>query len=96
MSDIQRIKQQRIKLTVTCFAYECCNDSLVSDFYWDELAQKVEATKHVATGDERYDKFFREHFDPNTGMWIRKHPDLLNNSDKLDKLYGYYLRLKAQ
>ncbi len=83
--NLSKILQKRIMITVYAYSYEMKHDSLIDDYYYDNLALEVNKDKNVITGDTIYDKFFREQFDPNTGMWIRKHPDL--NNGKIERVY---------
>lgn len=56
----------------------------MSDAEYDELSKQINPEQK--TGNEKLDKFFREEFTPDTGMWIRKHPEL----DKLHAMYQVY------
>lgn len=53
----------------------------MSDAEYDKLARAIRP--RLATGHPRLDRFFREHFDPSTGLWVHKHP----HKDKLEALY---------
>lgn len=79
-SDLER--RNRIRLSLAAYAYEYKNTSIMTDAEFDSLSKKI--NKDVPTGNETMDKFFREQFEPDTGMWIHKHPDLAG----LEKLYG--------
>ena len=72
--DIETERRNRIRASVFAYAYEFQNDSLISDGEFDQLCANI--NPEVSTGHEVMDKFFREQFDPSTGMWIRKHPEL--------------------
>lgn len=72
--DIETERRNRIRASVFAYAYEFQNDSLISDGEFDQLCAKI--NPDVSTGHEVMDKFFKEQFDPSTGMWIRKHPEL--------------------
>ena len=61
-------------MSVWAYAYEFKADPLVEDSVFDFEASRVDP--QVNTGNDVLDKFFREEFDPDTGMWIHKHPDL--------------------
>ena len=63
----------RIKLSVAAYAYEYRNDSVMSDAEFDEMSYLVDTS--IATGNRKLDNFFKKHFEPATGMWVRKHPD---------------------
>lgn len=91
-------RRNRIKLSLYAYAYEFEGDSLVSDGEYDDLSLKID--KSVKTGNKKLDTFFNREFDPHTGMWIRKHPEL----DKLKALYfmhkqdynAKYIRIGAE
>ena len=74
-------RRNRIRLSIFAYAYEFESDSLISDGDYDRLSYKID--KNRSTGNEKLDKFFREEFEPDTGQWIHKHPEL----DKLRALY---------
>jgi hypothetical protein len=63
----------RIKLSVAAYAYEYRNNSIMSDAEFDEMSYLVDTS--IATGNRKLDNFFKKHFEPATGMWVRKHPD---------------------
>ncbi len=71
----------RIKLSLAAYAYEFENQNIMDDATFDLLSLYVDVT--IFTGNELLDVFFLTEFQPCTGMWIRKHPEL----DKLAKLY---------
>jgi hypothetical protein len=74
-------RRNRIRLSVFAYAYEFENDSLISDGDYDRLSYKIKPDR--STGNAKLDKFFRDNFQPDTGMWVRCHPDL----NKLRALY---------
>ena len=74
-------RRNRIRLSIFAYAYEFESDSLISDGDYDRLSNKID--KNRSTGNKKLDKFFREEFEPDTGQWIHKHPEL----DKLRALY---------
>lgn len=78
----------RIKLSVAAYAYEICDDPIMSDAEFDALARQVHPM--IATGHVVMDFFFRTIFDPSTGVWIRAHPQL----DRIADLYRRYYRGK--
>ena len=50
----------------------------------DDLYPKIYGiVKNTKTGNELIDRFFREEFMVDSGMWIRRHPEL----DKLKLIY---------
>tara|TARA_R110000772_G_scaffold78228_1_gene167844 strand:+ start:135 stop:338 length:204 start_codon:yes stop_codon:yes gene_type:complete len=56
----------------------------MTDHKFDELSNKIRPT--VNTGKNKLDNFFKEHFEPATGMWVRHHPD----KQKLRTAYERY------
>jgi len=63
----------RIRLAVAAYAYEYKNMSIMSDDEYDRLSYLVDT--EVKTNNRKLDNFFKKHFEPATGMWVRKHPD---------------------
>ena len=81
--------RNRIRLSVAAYAYEYCDDSIMTDGEFDKLSLEINPNKK--TGNVKLDNFFRKHFEPATGMWIRKHPEQY----KLKSIYNrYYLKKK--
>ena len=78
--------RNRIKLSVAAYAYEFKGDSIMTDHEYDELSLKVNPNEK--TGNDMMDKFFRTQFQPDTGMWIRLHPEI----KKLEYLYKKYYK----
>lgn len=80
-SDLEREIHRRIKIAVYAYAYEIEHVNLVDDYVYDALALTIQPA--MSTGHSRLDSFFLHHFDPSTGMWIHRHPEL----DKVAQLY---------
>jgi hypothetical protein len=78
-------RANRIRLAVYAYAYEYESTSLISDGEFDELSKKIDLT--ISTGNSKIDKWFKKNFEPDTGMWIRKHPEL----DKVKALCYQYI-----
>lgn len=76
--------RNRIKLSVAAYAYEFEGQSVMSDADFDTLSLKIDKT--VKTGNKELDDFFQKEFDPSTGQWIHKHPQL----DKVKEVYKRY------
>ena len=74
MTDVETERRNRIRLSVAAYAYEYKSDSIMSDGEYDELSKKIDVS--IDTENEVLDKFFKEKFSPETGMWIREHPDI--------------------
>lgn len=75
----------RMRLAAAAYAYEIENDSIISDAEFDEGCKLVDLSIDTTRPD--LDAYFREHFDPSTGMWIHHHPEL-------DKVKAYAERLR--
>ena len=78
--------KNRIKLSVAAYALEFLGDSIMTDHQYDELS--LEINPNEKTGNEKMDNFFKTQFEPCTGMWIRKHPEI----KRLDYLYKKYYK----
>jgi hypothetical protein len=84
----------RIRLSVAAYAYEYKDDSIMSDAEFDRLSYLIDTS--IATGNRKLDNFFKKHFEPATGMWVRKHPDkagLVNIYERYFKTIGEYYGL---
>lgn len=73
-SEVEVERRNRIRLTLAAYAYEYESNPIMSDAEFDELSKAIRP--EIATGHKQHDKFFREKFEPDTGMWIRQHPFL--------------------
>lgn len=71
----ERVRHSRIKISIAAWAYENNHKPILSDSAYDELSKLVDRERNIATGNHRLDRFFQRHFDPDTGLWIHKHPD---------------------
>lgn len=71
---IERERRNRIHVSVLAYSYEYHAHSIVSDHDYDRMARAVCPT--VSTGHPLLDEFFRSHYSPDSGMWIRHHPEL--------------------
>jgi hypothetical protein len=78
-------RRLRIKLSVAAYAYEYEDDSIISDAEFDTLCKKVNLEQ--GTGYKALDNYFKKQFKPDTGMWIRKHPD---KAGLTNLYYRYY------
>lgn len=67
-------QHRRIKLSIWAYAYEFENVSLVSDAVFD--VESYQVNLNIATNRPDLDYWFMGFFQPCTGMWIHKHPDL--------------------
>ena len=78
--------RNRIKLSVAAYAYEMEDDSIMSDADFDSLCREINANE--STGNEKMDNFFKTEFNPSTGQWIHKHPEL----NKISEIYKKYYK----
>lgn len=72
---ISRVRRCRIRVAVAAWAYENNHRPTMSDSEYDALCQYVHVTRNVATGSHRIDRFFQRSFDPDSGLWVHRHPD---------------------
>jgi len=82
MAEIEYERRIRIRISLAAYAYEKKNYSFMNDAEFDALAKEVNTS--IKTGNSVMDKFFKEQFSPDTGMWINSHPEL----DKIKELYN--------
>ena len=68
-------RRNRIRLSVAAYAYEILDNPVMSDSVYDLLAKQIDTS--VDTGNAVMDEFFRGHYTPHSGVWVRKHPDQL-------------------
>lgn len=78
--------RNRIKLSIAAYAYEFLGESIMTDHEYDELSLKINPNEK--TGNDMMDEFFKTQFQPDTGMWIRSHPEI----KKLEYLYNKYYK----
>ena len=78
--------RNRIRLSVAALAYELHDDPVMSDSEFDKLAYTIRP--HEKTGRATLDRFFRTHFEPDSGVWVRRHPEI----GKLNRLYFAHYR----
>jgi hypothetical protein len=79
----------RVRLSVAAYAYEMESDSIMSDHDFDAKCKEIQPK--IKTGNKKLDKFFSEEFNPSTGQWIHKHPEL----DKIKQIYLKYYKNKC-
>lgn len=76
---------RRIKLSMAAYAYEILNRPIIDDHMFDSEAKKVDL--NISTNRPDLDNWFRENFQPDTGQWIYKHPEL----DKIASLCNRFI-----
>lgn len=81
--------RNRIRLSVAAFAYEFEDSPIMSDAEFDRLARRI--MPFIATGSKVEDHFFSHEFTPDSGLWIRRHPNL----DGIRRIYSaYYVKTR--
>lgn len=88
----ERVRRDRIKVSVAAWAYENNRKPIMSDSKYDKLSDKVDKERRIATGNSRLDNFFKRHFDKDTGLWVHKHP----NPKGLENIYARYYQRKRK
>ena len=81
MASHNREIRNRFRLSLASYSYVFHDDSLMTDAEFDKLSREIDPNEK--TGNELIDRFFREEFMVDSGMWIRRHPEL----DKLKLIY---------
>ena len=81
--------RRRIRIAVAAFAYEIMDDPVMDDAEFDRIAREIDPDQ--PTGNALLDKFFMIHFEPDTGQWVHKHPEI----DKLRFAYENYFPQKT-
>lgn len=76
MPTLEKVRQNRICVSLWACAYEFFDHSFVSDAKFDETCKEVYDTLDVATNRPDLDFWFKREFAPDTGSWIHQHPDL--------------------
>jgi hypothetical protein len=82
---VEREVWRRIRLSVAAYAYEYLDESIMSDAEFDKMCREVDLK--IDTGNKKMDNFFKKHFDPSTGQWIRKHPELNKIADRYTRYH---------
>lgn len=85
LTPLEKERRRRIVVSLWAYAYEFKNRSIVSDNFFDAECYMLVANLRVDTDRPDLDYWFRGAFDPSTGMWIHKHPEL-------DKIAARYER----
>lgn len=77
--------RNRIRLSVAAYAYEIAAQTVMSDTEFDALAASIDLT--VATKRPDMDCWFIFNFEPHTGQWIWKHPELQRIGEIYESVY---------
>ena len=99
-ADISTERRNRIRLAIAAYAYEMESHSIMSDAEFDYLCLKINPS--VSTVEDRHthkerrrfeilDHFWKNQFQPDTGMWIHRHPEL----GLVGATYNYLKRIGA-
>ncbi len=83
---IEQVRRDRIRVSVAAWAYEESYKPIMTDQEYDELSERVHSQRNVATGNHRLDRFFQREFNPDTGLWVHRHP----NIPALENIYARY------
>jgi hypothetical protein len=78
----------RIRLSVAAYSYEYKDKSIMSDAEFDRLSYLVDTS--ITTGNRKLDNFFKKHFEPATGMWVRKHPNKVGLENIYHRIWKDY------
>lgn len=78
-------RRNRIRLSLAAYSYEVHSHSIMSDGEYDELSRQIDST--VKTRNKKIDNFFAILFEPDTGMWIHKHPELYKIKELYERIY---------
>ena len=90
MTGINQEIRNRIRLSVAAYAYEMEDNPIMGDYEFDELSKTINPAEK--TGNKKMDNFFKKHFNPDTGMWIRFHPE----RQKIKWIYDTYYKNKCK
>jgi len=90
MIGINQEIRNRIRLSVAAYAYEMEDNPIMGDYEFDELSKTINPAEK--TGNKKMDNFFKKHFNPDTGMWIRFHPE----RQKIKWIYDTYYKNKCK
>lgn len=83
-TEVEREVRRRITVALWAYAYEVKNDPIATDHQFDMECRRINLS--IDTPRPDLDKWFKENFNPSTGMWIHEHPDL----KRIEELYNAY------
>lgn len=83
-SKVEKERRRRIKVSIAAYAYEIKDTQIMSDAEFDAMCGQVDLK--VDTGNKKLDTYFMKQFNPSTGQWIHKHPEL----NKIAAIYNMY------
>lgn len=79
--------RRRIKLAIWAYAYEFEDHSIVTDTVFD--VESYQVNLNIETDRLDLDYWFRANFQPCTGMWIHKHPDLSRVKELYERFFKH-------
>lgn len=84
-------KMIRIRLLLCAYAYEIKFHSFISDEEFDLLCLEVDLSVNTGSNGEELwqDRWFCKYFDPSTGMWIHRWPDLPRIQQMVNEMTAY-------
>jgi hypothetical protein len=85
-TEVEQEIRRRIHLSIAAYSYEYEDESIMSDAEFDKMSLEVQP--NMKTGNDRMDRFFKNNFDPSTGQWIRKHPEIA----RIKRIYNDYYK----
>lgn len=77
--------RRRIRLSIWAYAYEFMTHSIVSDSVYD--VESFSVNLKIPTNRIDMDYWFWGNFNPYTGMWIHKHPELTRIASLYERFY---------
>lgn len=67
----QEQRRLRLKVLAAAYAYEIMHESYMTDAEFDATCQRIDVSVDV----DSHDQWWRDNFDPSTGIWVHRHPD---------------------
>jgi hypothetical protein len=65
--------RRRIRVSVAAYAYEYMGQPTMTDAEFDDLSKSIDLS--ISTRRPDLDIWFKNNFEPHTGMWIHRHPE---------------------
>ena len=84
-SKVEKEVRRRIKLSIAAYAYEFKDSQIITDAEFDKMCKQVDV--NIDTGNKKMDSYFKKSFDPSTGQWIHKHPELNKVAQLYERFY---------
>lgn len=81
---VQEVRK-RIRVALAAYAYEVMAQPIMSDSEYDALAASVDLS--VMTNRPDMDVWFILNFQPHTGQWIWKHPELVRIGEIYEQVF---------